>query len=71
MDKDGKIVGWSIPSPDGKRIPKTLEWGRLNGLDPAKFQTAAEVGMIAGAIAAGAYIISTFPEWGPLILLVP
>ena len=40
-DKDGKIVGWSIPSPDGKRIPKTIDWGRANGLDPAKFQTAA------------------------------
>src|SRR5260370_4149175 len=61
-DKDGKIVGWSIPSPDGKRTPKTLDWGRANGLDPNKFQTAAKVGIIGGLGAATAYAISTAPE---------
>jgi hypothetical protein len=70
-DKDGKITGWRLPTPDGKGKDKSLDWGRVNGLDPAKFQTAAKVGLIGGAAAAGAYIISTAPEWGPLILLVP
>jgi RHS repeat-associated protein len=37
-DKDGKITGWTIPSPDGKRTPKTLDWGRANGLDPTDKQ---------------------------------
>jgi hypothetical protein len=66
-DKNGKIVGWSIPSPDGKRTPKSLDWGKANGLDPNKFQTAAKVGVIGAAAAAGAYIISTAPEWGPVL----
>jgi RHS repeat-associated protein len=30
---NGKIVGWLIPSQDGKGKPKTLEWGRANGLN--------------------------------------
>jgi hypothetical protein len=67
-DKDGKIVGWSIPSADGKRTPKSLEWGRGNNLDPNKFQTAAKVGVI-GAIGAGiGYAIATAPEWAPYVV---
>ena len=52
-DKDGKIIGWRLPTPDGKGKNKSLEWGRVNGLDPNKFQTAAKVGFwaTAGAIA--------------------
>jgi len=63
-DKNGKIVGWSIPSPDGKRTPKTLAWGLANGLDPKNFQTATEVGIL-GVI--GGYVIYTAPEWAPYI----
>lgn len=37
-DNDGKITGWTIPSQDGKRTPKTLDCGRANGLDPADRQ---------------------------------
>lgn len=70
-DKNGKIVGWSIPSPDGKRTPKGLDWGRANGLDPNKFQTAAKIGVIGAIGAAGAYAISTAPEWAPFLVLVP
>ena len=70
-DKNGKIVGWSIPSPDGKRTPKGLDWGRANGLDPSKFQTAAKIGVIGAIGAAGAYAISTAPEWAPFLVLVP
>jgi RHS repeat-associated protein len=66
-DKNGKIVGWSIPSPDGKRTPKSLEWGRANGLDPNNFKTAANVGTVGLLGAAAAYIISTAPEWGPVV----
>lgn len=42
-DKDGKITGWLLPTPDGKGKEKGLDWGRANGLDPAKFQNAANV----------------------------
>jgi hypothetical protein len=47
-DKNGKITGWSLPTPDGKRVKKGLDWGRQNGLDPAKFRAATQ-GAIAGA----------------------
>jgi RHS repeat-associated protein len=47
-DGGGKIVGWSIPSPDGKRIKKSLDWGKVNGLDPATFQQAAKGAAIVG-----------------------
>jgi hypothetical protein len=70
-DKDGKITGWRLPTPDGKGVKKGLDWGRVNGLDPAKFQTAAKIGVIGAIGAAGAYAISTAPEWGPFLLLVP
>ena len=66
-DKDGKITGWRLPTPDGKGVKKGLDWGRANGLDPAKFQTAARVGVI-GAIGAGiGYAIATAPEWAPYV----
>lgn len=70
-DKNGKIVGWSMPSPSGKRTPKGLDWGRANGLDPNTFQTAAKIGVIGAIGAAGAYAISTAPEWAPFLILVP
>ena len=63
-DKNGKIVGWSIPSPDGKRTPKTLAWGLANGLDPKNFQTATEVGILS---LIGGYLIYTAPEWAPYV----
>ena len=32
--KNGKVVGWTIPdNQTGKRIPKSLDWGRSNGLN--------------------------------------
>jgi RHS repeat-associated protein len=70
-DKDGKITGWKLPTPDGKGKDKSLDWGRANGLDPSTFQTAAKVGVIGAVGAAGAYAISTFPEWGWGLLAVP
>jgi RHS repeat-associated protein len=37
-DKDGNVIGWKIRNPTtGKDVPKTLEWGKQNGLDPANF----------------------------------
>ncbi len=36
-DKDGKVIGWSVPSQDGKRKEKTLEWGKQEGLNPDDF----------------------------------
>jgi RHS repeat-associated protein len=52
-DQNGKVIGYSIPSQDGKRTPKTLEWGRANGLNPKDFETAKKVGFWAGVAAAG------------------
>jgi hypothetical protein len=65
-DKDGKIVGWQIPSPDGKGVRKPLGWGTANGLNPKDFDTAKKMGIIGAVGAAGAYVIATFPEWGPV-----
>ncbi len=70
-DKDGKTTGWRLPTPDGKGKVKTLEWGTSRGLDPNKFQTAAKIGVIGAIGAAGAYAISTAPEWAPFLALVP
>jgi RHS repeat-associated protein len=34
-DKSGKIIGWTVPdNQTGNRIPKTLDWGKQNGLNP-------------------------------------
>src|SRR5438093_341195 len=64
-DKDGKITGWIVPTPDGKGKAKTLEWGKANGLDPANFKMDANTGLLGGAMGLGAYIWSTAPEWAP------
>ncbi len=40
-DKAGNIIGWLVPSQDGKGTKKTLDWGKANGLDPANFRKAA------------------------------
>jgi hypothetical protein len=55
--RDGKQTGWSLPSQDGKRTPKTLEWGRANGLserekDLAKKSIITTVVGIIGVTAA-------------------
>jgi RHS repeat-associated protein len=52
-DKNGKITGWTIPgkgADSGKRIPKSFDWGKANGLNPndAKWALGA-----AGAAATG------------------
>jgi hypothetical protein len=44
----GKIVGWLIPSQDGKGTKKPLEWGRAHGLN----ENDAKWAMV-GAAAAG------------------
>jgi hypothetical protein len=37
-DANGNITGWSVRNPQtGKSTPKSLEWGRQNGLDPNDF----------------------------------
>jgi len=51
-DKKGKITGWTIPgkgADKGKQIPKSLDWGKANGLDPTDPKWA-----MVGAGAAGA-----------------
>ena len=63
-DNNRKIVGWRVPTPDGKGVVKSLEWGKDHGLDPANFRTAASFAAIGGIIA---YIFSTAPEWGPWV----
>lgn len=66
-DKDGNVIGYTVPSPDGKRIPKGLDWGKANGLNPADFKkVAVGVGLVgvAGLIHT---IIATAPEWGPWV----
>ena len=49
----GKVVGWTVPSPDGKRIPKSLDWGKANGLNANDPKWLA-IGMLAGAGATAA-----------------
>jgi hypothetical protein len=37
-DSNGNIIGWNVRNPQtGKSTPKSLEWGRQNGLDPNDF----------------------------------
>jgi len=37
-DPNGNIIGWNVRNPQtGKSTPKSLEWGRQNGLDPSNF----------------------------------
>jgi RHS repeat-associated protein len=53
-DKNGKIIGWQIPSDDGKGKNKSLEWGKQNGLDADDPKWAK-----MGAVAAGAGAAAT------------
>ena len=64
-DKTGKITGWLIPSPDGKGVKKTLEWGKANGLNPADFKKVAVGVGVVGVAGLIHTIIATAPEWGP------
>jgi hypothetical protein len=50
----GKIVGWLIPSQDGKGTRKPLEWGRANGLNENDPKWAMVAGVAAGAAAGAA-----------------
>ena len=53
-DPNGNIKGWTLPgkgNKTGQRIPKTLQWGTENGLDPNDPKWAQ---MAAGAGAAAA-----------------
>lgn len=51
--KGGKVVGWTVPSPDDKRIPKSLDWGKANGLNANDPKWIA-AGMLVGAGATAA-----------------
>ena len=52
--KNGKVVGWTVPNNQtGKRIPKSLGWGRSNGLndlDPKWVAMGAGAGLGAMTI---------------------
>lgn len=56
-DKNGKIVGWQVPSPDGKGTRKPLEWGAANGLNPndPKWALMGAAGAAGAAAAADAW----------------
>ena len=63
---NGKVTGWRLPTPDGKGRDKTLEWGRVRGLNPKDFGTAKKVGFWGGVAAGGAALIRAlgpFFEW--------
>jgi len=66
-DKNGKIIGWEIPSADGKGTKKSLEWGKQNGLDPTD-QKWAKMGAAAAGAGATAAILSTVEEAAPALL---
>ena len=68
-DSTGKIVGYLIPSPDGKGVRKTLDWGAANGLNPADFSKKVALGAAAVATVGVVIhaIIATAPEWGPWV----
>ena len=56
-DKDGKITGWRLPTPDGKGKDKSFEWGTSRGLKPEDFQKATKVGVIGTVGAIGIYFM--------------
>jgi hypothetical protein len=61
-DKKGKITGWTIPgkgADKGKQIPKSLDWGKANGLDPTDPKWA-----MMGAGAAAGITLSDILEVG-------
>jgi hypothetical protein len=64
--KDGKITGWTLPgkgNKSGQRVPKTLQWGRENGLNPDDPRwTKMAVGV--GAAAAGGLTVMQILEYG-------
>ncbi len=60
--KGGKVVGWTVSSPDGKRTQKSLDWGRANGLNETDPKWVA-MGVALGA-AAG---VATSLEWWELL----
>jgi hypothetical protein len=68
-DGSGKIIGYWVPTPDGKGARKTLDWGTANGISPADFK---KVALGAAAVATVGLvihtIIATAPEWGPWAL---
>ncbi|WP_263355764.1 hypothetical protein [Acidicapsa ligni] len=54
--ENGQIVGWSVKDPKGpgKRINKSIEWGKQYGLNPGDPKWAYAAGAAATAGAAGA-----------------
>jgi RHS repeat-associated protein len=70
--KDGKITGWTLPgkgNKTGQRVPKTLQWGRENGLNPDDPRwTKMAVGV--GAAAAGGLTVMQILEYGAAGALV-
>jgi len=71
-DKDGKIIGWTLPSSTGKRTEKPLDWGKANGLDPLdpKWAKMAAIGVsTVGTVGLIHTVIATAPEWVPWLVL--
>jgi len=64
-DKNGKIIGWSVPDKGpnkGKRKDKSLEWGKGEGLNPDDPQWN-KVGVAAAEGAVGGLTIWTMLEY--------
>jgi len=55
-DANGNVVGWTVPTADGKGKDKSLEWGKQNGLDPSNF-TKRTHGPGAGVVIGGVLVI--------------
>jgi RHS repeat-associated protein len=51
-DGNGKIVGWTVPTADGKGKDKSLDWGTQNGLKPEDFNRNVQ-GPSASKVAGG------------------
>ena len=60
QDKDGRW--WEWKGHEGKWVPKPP------GYNP---DTVKKIGIVGAIGAAGAYVVSTAPEWAPFLLLAP